>query len=71
MQSYTYLTCKPVQPQPINPHNLRAGAGTIQGNNIIINGLTDVGTNHRVVWKNVPTTISIQGGKTIRISVAD
>jgi hypothetical protein len=52
-------------------HNLRAGAGTIQGNNIIINGLTDVGTNHRVVWKNVPTTISIQGGKTIRISVAD
>ena len=23
-------------------HNLRAGAGTIQGNNIIINGLTDV-----------------------------
>jgi hypothetical protein len=52
-------------------YNLRAGAGTIQGNNIIINGLTDVGTNHRVVWKNVPTTISIQGGKTIRISVAD
>ncbi len=51
--------------------NLRAGAGTIQGNKIIINGLTDVGTNHRVVWKNVPTTISIQGGKTIRISVAD
>ena len=51
--------------------NLRAGAGTIQGNNIIINGLTDVGTNHRVVWKNVPTTISIQGGKTIRISVSD
>jgi hypothetical protein len=51
--------------------NLRAGAGTIQGNNIIINGLTDVGTNHRVVWKNVPTMISIQGGKTIRISVAD
>jgi hypothetical protein len=52
-------------------HNLRAGEGTIQGNNIIINGLTDVGTNHRVVWKNVPTTISIQGGKTIRISVDD
>lgn len=52
-------------------YNLRAGAGTIQGNNIIITGLTDAGTNHRVVWKNVPTTISIQGGKTIRISVAD
>jgi hypothetical protein len=51
--------------------NLRAGAGTIQGNSIIINGLTDVGTNHRIVWKNVPTTIGIQGGKTIRISVAD
>jgi hypothetical protein len=51
--------------------DLRAGAGSIQGNNIIINGLMDVGTNHRVVWKNVPTTINIEGGKTIRISVAD
>jgi hypothetical protein len=51
--------------------NLRAGAGTIQGNNIIVNGLTDVGTNHQIVWKNVPTTISIHGGKTISISVAE
>ncbi len=49
--------------------NLRAGV--LQGNNTILNGLMDAGTNHRIVWKNVPTTISIQGGKTIRISVAD
>jgi len=51
--------------------NIRAGSGTMQGNNIVINGVTDVGTNHRVVWKNVPATISIQGGKTITISVDD
>jgi hypothetical protein len=51
--------------------NLRAGAGTMQGSNIVINGRMDVGTNHRVVWKNVPTTISIQGGKTITVSVDD
>jgi hypothetical protein len=41
------------------------------GNNLILNGTMDVGTNHRIVWKNVPTTISIHGGKTITISVAD
>jgi hypothetical protein len=51
--------------------NIRAGSGTMQGNNIVINGVMDVGTNHRVVWKNVPATISIQGGKTITISVDD
>jgi len=51
--------------------NLRSGSGTMQGSNIVINGAMDVGTNHRVVWKNVPTTISIQGGKTITISVDD
>src|SRR6266568_4248671 len=51
--------------------NLRSAGGTIQGKNIIINGFMDVGTNHRLVWKNVPSTISIQGGKTIRISVDD
>lgn len=51
--------------------NLRAGSGTMQGNNIAISGSMDVGTNHRVVWKNVPATISIQGGKTISIAVDD
>ncbi|HET7148703.1 MAG TPA: hypothetical protein VFI73_09430 [Candidatus Nitrosopolaris sp.] len=51
--------------------NLRSGLGTVQGNNIVINGLMDVGTNHRIVWKNIPTTISIQGDKIISISVAD
>jgi hypothetical protein len=51
--------------------NIRAGSGTMQGNNIVITGLMDVGTNHRVVWKNVPTMISIHGGKTMTISVDD
>ena len=51
--------------------NLKSAGGTIQGKNIVINGFMDVGTNHRLVWKNVPSTISIQGGKTIRISVDD
>ncbi|HET7147169.1 MAG TPA: hypothetical protein VFI73_01605 [Candidatus Nitrosopolaris sp.] len=41
------------------------------GSNVILNGLMDVGTNQHIVWKNVPTTISIHGGKTITISVAD
>jgi len=51
--------------------NLKSAGGTIQGKNIVINGFMDVGTNHRLVWKNVPSTISIQGGKTIRISMDD
>lgn len=51
--------------------NLRAGSGTMQGSNIVINGMMDVGTNHRVVWKNVPATVNIQGGKTITVSVDD
>jgi len=51
--------------------NLKSAGGTIQGKNIVINGFMDVGTNHRLIWKNVPSTISIQGGKTIRISVDD
>jgi hypothetical protein len=51
--------------------NFKSAGGTIQGKNIVINGFMDVGTNHRMVWKNVPSMISIQGGKTIRISVDD
>ena len=31
----------------------------------------DVGTNQRVVWKNIPSTININGEKTISISVDD
>ena len=34
-------------------------------------GLMDVGTNHRVTWKNVHSTIDIKGGKTISISLDD
>jgi hypothetical protein len=41
------------------------------GNNLVLKGVMDVGTNHRIVWKNVPTTIDINGEKTITISVAD
>src|SRR5437867_1523087 len=40
-------------------------------NNISIKGLMDVGTNHRMVWKNIPSTVDINGKKTISISVND
>ena len=57
-----------------NPTNTTGGNVTAivqPDNNVILNGLMDVGTNHRIVWKNVPSTIDIHGGKTITISVAD
>ena len=38
---------------------------------ILVRGLMDVGTNNKVVWKDVPSVISIKGGKTISISVND
>jgi hypothetical protein len=41
------------------------------GDNPVIKGLMDVGTNHRVTWKNVHSTIDIKGGKTISISLDD
>ena len=37
--------------------------------NISIKGLMDVGTNHRVVWKDIPSTIDINGKKTISVSI--
>jgi hypothetical protein len=40
-------------------------------NSVFIKGVMDVGTNHRISWKNVPTTISINGGKTITIVLDD
>jgi hypothetical protein len=40
-------------------------------NNIIIKGVTDVGTNNRLAWNEVPTTISINGHKIVTISVDD
>jgi len=40
-------------------------------NSLIIRGLVDVGTNHKVVWKNVPALIDIKGGKTFSIAVND
>jgi hypothetical protein len=39
--------------------------------NISIKGLMDVGTNHRVVWKDIPSIIDINGRKTISFSVDD
>jgi hypothetical protein len=53
--------------------NFKGGILTVQqaSNDVFLKGVMDVGTNHRIVWKNVPTTISIHGGKTITISVAD
>jgi hypothetical protein len=45
----------------------------VQGpdNTVIVRGLVDVGTNHKVVWKDVPSIINIKGGKTISIAVND
>jgi hypothetical protein len=56
--------------------NFKSPAGkiiTVQqpSNNVILTGVMDVGANHRIVWKNVPTTININGEKTITISVDD
>jgi hypothetical protein len=34
-------------------------------------GLTDVRTNGKSAWNNVPTTISISKGRTISIDIAD
>jgi hypothetical protein len=41
------------------------------GDNLVMKGLMDVGTNHRITWKNVHSTIDIKGGKTISISLDD
>jgi hypothetical protein len=54
--------------------NFKAEKGRIisllePGNKISINGVMDVGTNHRVVWKNVPSTVEINGKRTIIISM--
>jgi hypothetical protein len=38
---------------------------------VLISGLSDVNTNGKVVWKDVPTTISISKGRTISIDIAD
>ena len=36
-----------------------------------ISGLTDVKTNGKDAWNNVPITISISKGRTISIDIAD
>jgi hypothetical protein len=41
----------------------------LPNSSLVARGLMDVGTNHKIVWKSVPTTIDIKGGKTISISV--
>ena len=57
----------------LNFKSTGGGIITIQqpSNNIILKGVMDVGTNHRINWINVPTTININGEKTITISVDD
>ena len=58
--------------------NLRPAAGNIQtlpmsgpGNQIIIKGVTDVGSNNRVSWYEVPTVITINDRKILSISLDD
>jgi hypothetical protein len=41
------------------------------GDNILMKGLMDVGTNHRITWKNVNSIVDIKEGKTISISLDD
>ena len=43
----------------------------LPNSSLFVRGLMDVGTNHKIVWKSVPTIIDIKGGKTISISVND
>jgi hypothetical protein len=38
-------------------------------NDIIINGVTDIGTNNQIAWNMVPTTIGINGKKIVTISL--
>ena len=58
--------------------NFRAAAGDIQtlpmsgpANQIIIKGVTDVGSNSRVSWLEVPTIITINDCKILSISLDD
>ena len=58
--------------------NFRAAAGDIQtipmsgtANQIIIKGVTDVGSNNRVSWFEVPTTITINDRRILSISLDD
>ena len=58
--------------------NFRAAAGDIQtlpmsgpANQIIIKGVTDVGSNSRVSWFEVPTIITINDRKILSISLDD
>lgn len=51
-----------------NPIDITVKPGN---NNVLMKGLVDVGTNHRITWKNVYSTIDIKGGKTISISLDD
>jgi|GEM_PF-4988799 len=56
--------------------NLRPSGGshgivTTEGDNVLIKGLMDVGTNHRISWTNVHSIIDIRGGKTIAILLDD
>jgi hypothetical protein len=54
--------------------NFRATEGKVAikpDNSLSLKGMMDVGTNNRIVWKNVHATIDIKGGKTFSTSVND
>jgi hypothetical protein len=55
-------------------NNFRATEGKVAikpDNSLSLKGTMDVGTNNRIVWKNVHATIDIKGGKTFSTSVND
>ena len=51
-----------------NPIDITVKPGN---NNVLMKGFVDVGTNHRITWKNVNSTIDIKGAKIISISLDD
>ena len=71
----TNMTWNNINGTDVHSHefqNFRAGKPILlnqSDRNISIQGLMDVGTNHRVVWKDIPSTIDINGKKTISVSV--
>jgi hypothetical protein len=43
----------------------------VPSSSVILNGVSEVGTNGNVVWSDVPTTLGINGGKVISILLGD
>jgi hypothetical protein len=51
--------------------DIQMSADSAQNNQIILKGMTDVGSNNQVSWSDVPTTITINDRKIISISLDD